>query len=110
MVYDMIIYIVCSVVTGSQNDAENNPFFMFCCNIGKNTNFHKVITNIYKHHLINYKYHNNSMFRYLLNAFYLLQFGKKLRSFTQNIMNGLLRYRLMFCPIAYIECLLDVQK
>ena len=58
-----------SVVTGCQNDAENNQFSHVMLYHWKSTIFHKIISNKYMHWFINYEYHNYSMLRYILNAF-----------------------------------------
>ena len=48
---------------------KTTNFSRYVVTLKKYANFRKVISNIYKHHFINLKYHNNSMFPYLLNAF-----------------------------------------
>ena len=63
--------------------AKITHFSMLFVTLKKNTNFPRVISNIYKQHFINFEYHNNSMIQYLLDAFYPLQFGKKIRVLRQ---------------------------
>ena len=57
-----------------------------------------------------YKYNNNSMFQYLLDAFYCMRFRKKIRDLHQNIRMARSVIGFTYCPTAFIEYILDVQK
>ena len=67
MVYDIFIYVQLS--QEAKIMPKTTHFLRYFVTLKKNANFHKVFSNIYKHLSINFKYYNNSMFPYLLNAF-----------------------------------------
>ena len=59
---------------------------------------------------MNFKYHSNSMFQYLLDAFYHLRFGKKKRDLRQIVRMACSVIGFAFSTTAFIEYILDVQK
>ena len=50
------------------------------------------------------------MFQYLFDAFHPLKFGMKIRVLRQIVRMACSDIGFTFCPIAFIEYLLDVQK
>ena len=50
------------------------------------------------------------MFQYLLDALYRLPFGKKKRDLRQIVWVACSVISFTFCPTAFIEYILDVQK
>ena len=55
------------------------------------------------------KYFSNSLCHYLLDSFYPLQIRKKIRVLRQIVCIACSVIGFMFCPISFIEYLLDVQ-
>ena len=103
------MFILIQVSKEAKMMPKTTHFFTLCCNIEKNANSHKGFWNIYKHHLIKFKYHNNSMFQYLLNAIFPSQFGNKLSILRQIVWIAYIVIGFTFCLIVNTESFLDVQ-
>ena len=101
MVYGILIYV--QLPQEAKMIPKTTRFFSHYVVTLKNANIHKVISNIYMHHLINYENHNESMFRCLLKAFNPFKFCDKLRILHQIERMTCFAVGFTLSPIAYTE-------